>query len=256
MRGHLLLQVALGLTMLMGTTAVAQDPVSDVDPEPSAVAPALPQSELEARAHFRSGSDYFDAGDYADAAREFDLAYELSGRPALLYNVYLAHERLGNLDRAVEALSAFLEEGDPGERAGPLGQRLQRLRERREAELAEERAAAERERVLREAAERDAGPAPWIVAGSGGAVAVAGVVLLFVARADVDRVENPGPDPRWEDVSGAYDRAPVVSTIGAIALGVGGAALVGGLVWGLVSRRDRSVDVAVGPGSLSMRGQF
>lgn len=249
-----------GFTLLGGTTAFAQDPPEDSATEETVAAHpptvAVPSSELEARAHFRTGSDYFDAGDYAEAAREFDLAYELSGRPALMYNVYLAHERLGNLDRAIEALTVFLSEGDPGERAGPLGQRLERLRERREAELAEERDAAERDRRLREAAERDAGPAPWIVAGSGGVVVVVGVVLLLVARSDIDRVENPGSDPRWEDVSSSYDRAPVVSTIGAIALGVGGAALVGGVVWGLVSRRQPSVDVAVGPGSLGVRGQF
>lgn len=240
------------VVLLAPAIAVGQAPPESAEAEEvAAPTPALPPQEVEAREHFLLGSAHFDAGDYADAAREFDLAYDLSRCLALLYNVYLAQERLGDLGRAIEALERFLEEGDPGDRAGALDQRLRRLRERREVGLAEER---ERERQLLEA--RDTGPAPWIVAGSGGALVVAGVALLLVARSDVDSVENPGPNPRWEDVSSAYDRAPVVSTIGAIALGVGGAALLGGVVWGLVSRRAPAVDVAVGPGSLQLRGQF
>lgn len=218
------------------------------------------ENEADARHHFQIGSDLFEAGDYERAAEEFDAAYELSPRPELLYNIYLSHERLGNLARAEAALAAFVDAGTPGHRQAPLERRLERLRQRLEAQRAEEAAAAERERQLRDAAaeRRDPGPWPWVVTGVGGAFAITGLALVLVAQADIDAVENPGTDPRWEDVSGRHDRAPLLSTLGIVGLGVGGLALLGGLAWGIATR-DRGEDgleVRVGPGRLELRGSF
>jgi tetratricopeptide (TPR) repeat protein len=96
-------------------------------------APALAQSNDErARLHFDSGTAYYDAGDYEDALREFQNAYELSERAGLLYNLYLCHERLGNLDEAIASLDGYLTDGDPAERREVLETRLANLRERAE----------------------------------------------------------------------------------------------------------------------------
>lgn len=222
-------------------------------------AQAPEEREAAAREHFLVGSDHFEAGDYQRAAEEFEAAYELSPRPELLYNVYLAHERLGNLERAEEALAEFVEAGTPGHRQAPLEQRLVRLRERLAEQRAEEEAAAERERQLREQAEqrRDPGAWPWVLLGSGGALVITGTALLLVARGDIDAVENPGEMPRWEDVADRHDRAPLLSTLGIVGLSLGGALMAGGLIWALTAPGDEDqLALDVGLGSLRLRGTF
>ncbi len=122
----------------------------------AAPAAEMTESDAVARDRFRRGTGYFDAGDYELAAREFEAAYALSHRPELLYNVYLAHERLGNLTQAIRALEDYLRDGEPGERRESLVSRLERLRQRLAGEQEVARAREERERRLREAASASA----------------------------------------------------------------------------------------------------
>jgi tetratricopeptide (TPR) repeat protein len=62
----------------------------------------------DARAHFVAGTQHFDAGRYREAAREFEEAYRRSHRPALHYNLGVCYERLGEVDRAVDAYEKYL----------------------------------------------------------------------------------------------------------------------------------------------------
>ena len=50
-----------------------------------------PSDDEAARRHFRLGQAYYQNGQFPEAAAEFEQAYQLSGRPQLLYNIYLAH---------------------------------------------------------------------------------------------------------------------------------------------------------------------
>ena len=217
------------------------------------------EADARAREHFATGSRYFDAGDYRAAAVEFEAAYRLSARPALLYNLYLAEERVGNTAEAVTYLERYLAEGEPGDRRAALEVRLDNLRQRLHEERLEAAQRADRERELRQAS--DPGIVPWVVAAAGGVVAATGAVLLLLALSDVDTVENPeGEMPRWEDSADAYDRAPVISTVGGIALGVGAAAAITGVVWGLTSGGSEEpapeTSIAIGPGQVTLRGAF
>ena len=99
-----------------------------------------PQSDDAARTHFESGRLHFERGEYDSALREFEEAYELSGRVGLLYNIYLSLERLGRLSEAADRLEQFLHD-DPSIEAGRranLESRMVHLRAR-----AQEAAAAE-----------------------------------------------------------------------------------------------------------------
>jgi tetratricopeptide (TPR) repeat protein len=93
--------------------------------------------EVQARAHFQSGTAYFERGEYEDAIREFQRAFALSPRPQLQYNLYLAHERLGELDEAGVHLSRYLSRAGEIPNRSSLEARLRNLRKRRADKSAE-----------------------------------------------------------------------------------------------------------------------
>src|SRR3954447_19010972 len=77
------------------------------------VAPLAAQTDDEnARIHFESGAAYLKQSDNENALREFQAAYSLSKRPALLLNIANVYERMGKPQEAVDALSRYLNE-DP-----------------------------------------------------------------------------------------------------------------------------------------------
>lgn len=69
---------------------------------------AAPSADEIGRAHFELGERLYAAGQFVDAAREFELAYETSHRPELLYNAYLAHRDAGQLPQARAALDGYI----------------------------------------------------------------------------------------------------------------------------------------------------
>jgi tetratricopeptide (TPR) repeat protein len=133
--------------------------------------------------HFQSGQAYFETGEYESALNEFTRAYELSGRPALLYNIVLVHERLGNLEPAIEYLRRYLAEAPEAEEHRPtLEARIASLERR----LAEERARPE---VPVESSGPSISPFTWVSLGVGAAgLAVFGVfgILALSTAADLD----------------------------------------------------------------------
>ncbi|MCA9581980.1 MAG: hypothetical protein KC416_09295 [Myxococcales bacterium] len=138
-----------------------------------------------AQAHFKAGQGHYKAGRFDEAGTEFLKAYELSKRPALLYNAYVAYRDGGNDEWAAKALRQYLAE-EPEVADRPLLEaRLVTLEERlaekarRDAAAAE---AAEQEaeetRAAEAQAEADAagpGPWPWVLVGVGGALVVGGI---------------------------------------------------------------------------------
>lgn len=98
-----------------------------------AAAPAVAQRSDDdlARAHFESGSAYYEQGRYEDAARAFMESYDLSPRPALLENAARAYERALLFDEAIRTLET-LREQEP-ERSATIEDRIasmERLRAR------------------------------------------------------------------------------------------------------------------------------
>ena len=103
-----LLAGVLSLSVLLFSLSIeAQDAV---------VAEPDPLDEAEARSHFDAGYSYFQEARYDDALTEFTRAYELSPRPALLFNMSQCYERLGRLDEAIRYLEQFIH-ADPADRA-------------------------------------------------------------------------------------------------------------------------------------------
>ena len=71
---------------------------------------APPGTDLElAKAHFNTGQIYYERKRFPDAAREFEEAYRLSGRPDLLFNMGKAYDGAGDHARALAAWRSWLE---------------------------------------------------------------------------------------------------------------------------------------------------
>ncbi len=67
-----------------------------------------PDPASVAREHYRTGSKYFDLGQFAEAAREYEAAFAADERALLLFNIGQAHRLAGNATRAILAYRGFL----------------------------------------------------------------------------------------------------------------------------------------------------
>lgn len=148
------------------------------------------EEDATARSHFQAGRSHYDRGAYEEAQREFEAAYELSQRPALLYNLYLVAERLGDLDTAIAHLERYLTEGEPGDERAQLEPRLQNMRARRDRERSGSPEA--REDVQPAAAPQEEGDiVPAVIAfGVAGATLVSFAVTGGLALAENDALAS------------------------------------------------------------------
>ena len=88
-------------------------------------------TETEARSVFDAGEVAFRDGRYADALVYFKRAYDLSHRPALLFNIGLCHDRLRDDDAAIEAYERYLSEVQTPPNRREVDDRLDALRRAR-----------------------------------------------------------------------------------------------------------------------------
>jgi hypothetical protein len=109
------------------------------------------------------------------------------------------------------------------------------------------------------AASSSVDPAPWIVLGSGAALAIVGAVLMGVGFADASRVNDPPMGTPWSDLSGSASDANTLWGVGLTLAIVGVVAVGAGLVWGVAggSHGDQaSARLHLGPTGLSLEGTF
>jgi tetratricopeptide (TPR) repeat protein len=200
------------------------------------------EEELNARAHFTAGRNHFERGRYDLALAEFEASYELSQDPDLQYNIYLAHERLGNLDQAATALEHYLPHAGASQAA--LTERLENVQARlaeqqRAADAEAERRRAEEERLRRAEAATgvSTGAVIGLVAGGVGLVTF-GVFAILSETEDGNLAESCGSGAgrtcSSDDIS-QLETYNLVADIG-LAVGVAGAAV--GVVFLLLGSGD------------------
>jgi len=234
-------------------------------------------TDAQARSHFRLGREYYQLGRFPDAAREFEVAYGLSGRAALLYNVYISYRDALDTPKAAAALRGYLAAVPDAPDRENLSARLAAL----EAQVAQSQADTERqeaqrmevERLKREAeAKRNepvysAPPAaapsrpwwPWLVVGAGVVATAAGVTLGGLASRDASAlrsqcVADPSTDGASApltagnacapsiDLEGRRDAIQTQALVGDV-LWIGGAAVtLTGLVLALVLPPNERAD--------------
>lgn len=230
------------------------------DPPPSASAPE--ESDGDARFLFQQGRAAYDEGEYEEALALFRRAHSLSGRVELLYNIGLAAERLREDRQALAAYEAYLEHIEDDGRRAAIEARIQILTQSiADAEADEERQDAAGSRSVMVYRDRDRGPGalPWVVAGTGVAFLAGGLVLIVLAYRDIEQVEEAEPATRWSAVEPAYDRAPILSTVGFVLSGVGIAGAAGGILWAALADEELeepAIEVGLDPGGVRLRGRF
>src|SRR5438105_2670 len=119
------------------------------------------RADQRARELFVKGDAAYAEARYEDALAAFQDAYELSGRPQLLFNIANALERLGRLPEAVDALEKYLASGKVKDQA-VVQARLTNLKKRVDEQKKEEerKQRDEEERKRREADARNKLPPP------------------------------------------------------------------------------------------------
>ena len=117
MRGRSLVAsvTVLSFTTLMvwprGAWAQGDNKAAPAAPAAAAPAPANDDATMaQAKQHFETGRNAYNAGDYVTAIHEFKAAEQLRPSPILDYNIGLANEKLGKRRVAVKYYKRYLEE--------------------------------------------------------------------------------------------------------------------------------------------------
>jgi len=97
------LRRCLAATAFVATLALASSGSAQQQPEP-----IDPSRDREARSLFEAGRAAFDDGRYEDALGYFQRSYDLSHRPALLYNIGTTNDRLRRSEDAITAFESYL----------------------------------------------------------------------------------------------------------------------------------------------------
>lgn len=233
--------------VLMSTNAAAQESAGDD----------------EARARFSAGVIAYEAARYEEALADFQGAYELSGRAELLYNVGLSAERLRRDELAVESFERFLELRPDHEHAETVRTRLALLQRVNEDDVegdgteSADTESADTESADTESADTE-GPSragPWALGLAGGGMLVGGSVLLAIALADRAEIEGLTMQRAWPDIEAQVASVPRRSGAGLALIAVGGAAVVGAILWRVLTPNS-PVNVAVGLGRVQLNGAF
>lgn len=211
-------------------------------------------------------------GRFRAAAALLEDAYLLSREPILLYNLGRAYEGERDDARAIDAYARYLAAVPDAPNADVVRERIAQLegeitrrstedrawqqaeREIREAREAEERVRIERERAAQR--ERASSPLPWVVLGTGGAIVVTGIVLGAVA---LDRQDTASETEVQREAAAAESDAQALALAANVALVAGAALAAAGLTWGVITVTEPergAVQVAVGAGSIAVRGRF
>jgi tetratricopeptide (TPR) repeat protein len=225
--------------------------------------------DAEAREHFQLGRTFYDAGRFQQAAEEFEIAYKLSSRPQLLYNVYVARREAGGLPMAIDALRAYLAQVPDAPDRVNLEARLSSLEAQIARQQEQEAARAESERKAADAEAKANAPrtrtekkhsvVPTVLMGTGGALLLGSAVtggLALSSASDLDDKCGGTVCPSSQESKVDSTRTLAITTD--VLWAVGGAAVATGLVLWLTGVLDseHEVPVALGVTPTSISTQF
>lgn len=205
-----------------------------------------------AKGAHKAASQFYDRGDYDKAIRYWTDAYSFDCTAhGVLINIANAYEKKGDRAAAVTALETYMKRAGSDATIEEKVKNLKAMMPAPKATATTSASAApttaptSKPPVQHDEGPRPYGVTPWIVAGTGAAAAIAGAVVLGVGMSNYNTAQ--GLCPIGVDATGATSHLCPAGTgsdatsqgntglleerVGGVLLGVGGAAIVGGLVW-------------------------
>jgi tetratricopeptide (TPR) repeat protein len=228
--------------------------------------PAAPATasgtEQQAREAFERGRIHYENGEFAKASVAFEEAYQLSGRPGLLYNLYLAYRDANEPEKAAEALRAYLAKVEVVENRPQLEARLRALDEG----IAQRKAAQAAEAAQRAQTPEPSAPPPppppsepapsghwWLmpvsVMGAGGVLMLASIPTGVMANNKANDLESECkngfcPDPGLKSTADSGKTLALVTDV--LLFGGLATAAVGGVLL-LLKKRKKDTSTDTGP---------
>lgn len=208
-------------------------------PLPSVATSAPPEAAQDPAALFDQAETLYREGRYEEAIEILEALVEAYPEPILRFNLGRAYESAGLLDPAIEAYRQYLQAAPDAPDRASVEARVERLEARIPSEVEPEPApvpvAVQTPADATPSVPPRLSPVPWIIAGAGGAVLIAGGVLGGLSLARASEAEDSGTNQvRAVD---AQDEARTFGRVSTGALIVGGALLVAGVTWGIVATR-------------------
>jgi hypothetical protein len=188
---------------------------------------AAQADEQKARAAFRLGNAHYENGEFVEAAQEFEEAYQFSGKPALLYNIYLAYRDANQPKKAADALRNYLQQSKDVPNREQLESKLRAL----EKGLQEER----EKKAAQPAAIQ---PVPVVIEKQPPIEAQARAVRPEQKGVEESKEAPAAAEPeQGSPEKSSDDTVPIISYI---AMGVGASMIVGSVITGVVSTSEQS----------------
>jgi tetratricopeptide (TPR) repeat protein len=202
MSRHRLWVAAVLLLAGMGFGSIAEAQRSRASAPAPATRPENSERDEKARQLFSAGVVAYSEGHYENALENYRLAFEMSDRPELLFNVGIAAERLRRDQEAFDAFTLYLERVPAAENRPFVEERLAVLRhaldqaQAQAAEPAPVQSAPDAALAPDTTAQNDSGGllTKWWFWGIVGVAAVAVTTTVVIA--------SSGPDYQSGDVGG------------------------------------------------------
>lgn len=270
--------IGLAALLFVATTvpALAQ-PAKECTTKPSG-----PDSEA-AHQKYIAGKVEYDEGNYDVALRRFREAYALDcTKHELLVIISAAHEKKGDRQEAIKALEDYLRLAPTSSEASTYRARIENLRKQMAVAPAPATATTTSPTAAPTttttapppaAEQQEHTAAPWIVVGVGAVGVIIGVTLILTAPAlpgncskSSDTCQRVGPqtDADLQNDRETAGRAKGQPVVGGVVAGIGGALILGGLLWHFLEptgpkdsgRAKLRPVVSPGFGGLSLSGSF
>jgi tetratricopeptide (TPR) repeat protein len=255
MRKTVSIAVPLGLVAL---ASLAGAPEASAQPARAAgvvLAQSRRSAEADAKKHFDKAREHYANGRYREAIEQLETALRIDPKGAdLLYNLGVIHEKLQEVDPAIDYYQRYVLMIDDAEEQGRVEKIILRLEKARDELAAREKEQEEQEEAAAGAQadepERGKGRMDgWVI----GAGVLAGLGLAggtyFGLEAMKSRNEDPpttGPGTKYEDLVDNGDRAKQMALYADIGFGVGVVAGTAAML--LYFTRDAEPEASTGRG--------